>query len=223
MSRRLQRAVDATSLLFALAAVALAAVALAVWPVATSLELASAPPASLSPTAATDDLRAFGARGPVLDSTAAGIVRGNVFSASRRAPSSRFMPPGTDAATVAMTDMSSAPAGDYAPPATALSGGPGEPAGGTGDAVPALYGIVTIDGVRHALLALRTDEPPRLFAVGDRHAGYRISAIEGDRVVLATSRGSRVLRLAPPAPRDSSPRDSSPGGSLPRDTSENLP
>lgn len=80
----------------------------------------------------------------------------------------------------------------------------GDGATGTGDAMPALYGIVAIEGVRHALLGLRGDEPPRLFAVGDRHAGYRVSAIESDRVVLATSRGSRTLRLAPSASRDTS-------------------
>lgn len=137
------------------------------------------------------------------DSAPARIVQGNVFSASRRAPSSRFSPPG------ALASGYDAPVGD----------GPAMTAGGMyggdalmasvpasvadGERVPHLYGIVNSDGVRQALVALRAGEPPRLLVVGDRLAGYRVTAIEQDRVVLAFSGGVRTLRLTRPASRDS--------------------
>lgn len=199
MSRRVQRAMDGLSALFALAAMALA-----FWPVRENAESGASAPPSLTAVA-----RARGeasGREPVVDSTAAGIVQGNVFSSSRRAPAVRFMPPGSDGAVASAADaarMSAAANAAYGA-AVPMPPEPGAGPDGVPDAVPALYGIVGIEGVRHALLLLRGGEPPRLFAVGDRHAGYRISAIERDRVVLATSRGSRTLRLTPSASRDSS-------------------
>ena len=199
MSRRALRAVDTVSLLLALSALALA-----VWPVREGSGEEPTLPAALADASHAADERG-GVRAPAVDSTAVGIVRGNVFSSTRRAPATRFMPPGSDASP-AMADMSdvSSSGVDYALPGTTAPDSGGDAESGTRDPVPALYGIVGIDGVRHALLALRGGEPPRLFAVGDRHAGYRISAIERDRVVLATARGSRTLRLARSAPRDSS-------------------
>lgn len=131
-----------------------------------------------------------------LDSSAVQIVRGNVFSSTRRAPSSRFLPPGTESVA-----MSTAP-GTYEsnPVATpAFAATPHDP-----DAVPRLYGVVTVDGVRRALLALRTGEPPRLFGLDERYAGYRVRVIEQDRVVLDAAGGSRTLRLTRPASRDTS-------------------
>ena len=198
MSRRLQRVMDGASVLFGVAALALL-----VWPARETAD-AITPPASLSLGSSATDGRAGNSL--VVDSTVAGIVRGNVFSASRRAPATRFMPPSGDPSMAAVAETTGAEtgAGGYPSPASVAPSVSGDGAAGTGDAVPALYGIVAIEGVRHALLALRGDEPPRLFAVGDRHAGYRVSAIESDRVVLATSRGSRTLRLAPPASRDTS-------------------
>jgi hypothetical protein len=195
MSRRALRIVDAVSALLALSAALLA-----LWPARDRADARTALPASLL-AAPTRGARATLAV-PGVDSTAAGIVRGNVFSSTRRAPTTRFMPPGAGASG-AMADVAEAAPGiDYALPASLPPDSLGL-AGGR-DPVPSLYGIVGIDGVPHALLGLRSGEPPRLFAVGDRHAGYRISAIERDRVVLVTDRGSRTLRLARSAPRDSS-------------------
>jgi len=121
------------------------------------------------------------------------IVRGNVFSSSRRMPAARFSP----ATLLSDTYQSEA----MAP--TSAAAGVGS-AGSSTDGGPQLFGVVVSDGVRQALLALRDGEPPRLLAVGDRHAGYRVTAIENDRVVLAYAGGVRTLRLTRPASRDSS-------------------
>jgi len=201
MSRRTLRALDAASVLLALGAISLA-----VWPATAANDGAGTLPASLTAASALPEIRA-GNGVPYVDSTTSGIVRGNVFSSTRRAPVSRFMPPGFDGSATMAPDAPYDASSGARDEALAAMMGPDSGAGteaGTRDPVPALYGIVGIDGVRHALLALRGGEPPRLYAVGDRHAGYRISAIERDRVVLATSRGLRTLRLAPSAPRDSS-------------------
>jgi hypothetical protein len=196
VSRRALRAVDAASVLLALAALVLA-----LWPVGEAGEEDAALPPALTAMAGARDHRAA-ARMPPVDSTALSTVSGNVFSSTRRAPATRFMPPGSDES--ALTDADGSTGSTGADDHVLLADSGGDAASGTRDPVPALYGIVGIDGVPHALLALRAEEPPRLFAVGDRHAGYRISAIGRDRVVLATARGSRTLRLAPSAPRDTS-------------------
>jgi hypothetical protein len=118
------------------------------------------------------------------DSAGAQIVEGNVFSATRRAPSVRFRPPGSEA---------------DAPPPSAPS------AVTVADDGPRLFGIVSQDGTRRALLQLPgTDSTPHLLASGERRAGYRVVSIELDRVVVVSSAGTRTVRLAARAPSDSS-------------------
>jgi hypothetical protein len=182
----------------------LVALALTVWPVSapTVRDDAAGNPVNLPPSPASP--HALSTRS-LADSTEAGIVRGNVFSSSRRAPGVRFVPPGSEGAAGTMT------APDPIPMPAASAGGmagsvaPSDStAPANADVVPTLYGIVSIDGTRRALLTLRAGEPPRLFAVGDRHAGFRINAIEPDRVTVQSARGSRTLRMARPASRDSS-------------------
>jgi hypothetical protein len=185
------------------ALILLVALMLALWPVSSPVVRvdAEARPPSVPRTAP-----AHGAVAASLldDSTEVGIVRGNVFSSSRRAPTVRFVPPGIDG-----TAATSAP-DPYPVPATSLGGASGSmtatdsTAVRNSDAIPALYGIISVDGTRRALLSLRAGEPPGLFAVGDSHAGFRISAIDTDRVTVQSSRGSRTLRMARPASRDSS-------------------
>jgi hypothetical protein len=203
MTRRIRRIIDGASVVLALSALALASC-----PLREDDHLVSARPPSLVATRSTREAAAgSGAAGTGfapqrIDSTATGIVRGNVFSSTRRAPTARFMPEGADAS---MVEAGASPApGDYALPAASTPDSTGGEEAATSDPVPSLYGIMRMDGVPHALLTLRRGEPPRLFALGERHAGYRISDIQRDRVVLTTARGSRTLRLATPAPRDSS-------------------
>lgn len=198
MSRNVRRAVDVAS-----ACLVLLAVALRVWPVRADVS-----PAVRLPALALGDSVDAGVRSQRSgDSIPASIVRGNIFSSSRRAPATRFTPPG--AAGYAMTS-DTPPFDPYATGVVAVAATTAAtPMAGTGDEgsadpVPALFGIVSIDGVRKALLMLRAGDAPRLFAAGDRHAGYRISAIDSDRAVLVSSRGTRTLRLTRPASRDSS-------------------
>ncbi len=128
-----------------------------------------------------------------LDTSTTQIVEGNVFSASRRAPTVRFVPPGaeaTDAPPMVSTAM---------PDASIDAGNTMDDA-----ASPRLFGIIAQDGRRRALLQLPgADSVPRLLDVGDRRAGYRVLSITADRVVLVSSTGSRTLRLASRTPPDS--------------------
>ncbi len=157
-------------------------------------EIVTAPPA-LSPR---DSLLAAG------DSALARTIEGNVFSASRRAPRVRFRAPGIDAAETAVAAVYD----PYTPPTagTGIVGaeGTGTSSGAATEDLPHLYGIVVTDGVRRALLALAPDESPRLLAVGDRHAGYQVTAIENDRVTLSQAGSTRTLRLTRAASRDPS-------------------
>ncbi len=130
-----------------------------------------------------------------METMASTIVARNVFSASRRAPTVRFTPPG-----------------DELPPPNVMMGtlpfaGGDSTSGADGiapDTPPRLYGIIAQDGVRRALLLLTASgDSPRLYDVGDRQNGYRVVSIAHDRVVLATSTGSRTLRLLSRALRDS--------------------
>jgi hypothetical protein len=152
---------------------------------AAARAVVAATPSAATPSATTPSV----AGGPLAPDAFDAVVAGNVFSASRRAPTARFTPPGSE-------PPDAMPRPDAAPAVGTLD------AAGDGDG-PRLHGIVTVDGGRRALLLLRADEPARLLAVGDRHAGYRVLAIEADRVVLDTGAGRMVLRLAPPASRDS--------------------
>ncbi len=117
------------------------------------------------------------------------VVNGNVFSATRRAPSVRFTAPGQ-----ASSDMPAMSAtAETAPSATTDS-----------LSLPRLSGIVTVDGERRALVQLTaSDGAPHLFGVGDVHAGFRIVRIGPDQVVLASRAGTRTLRLSSRATPDS--------------------
>jgi len=138
----------------------------------------SADPPALMPDAASSEH----------DSLIAVIVNGNVFSATRTAPRTRFMPPAERAVAI------ESPAGYNAAPLEIASS----------DSMPMLSGIVAINGERQALLQLTAaDESPKLYRVGESHAGYRIVQIGADHVVLASRAGTRTLRLSHRAPPDS--------------------
>ncbi len=122
------------------------------------------------------------------DSSGAQIVARNLFSATRRAPSVRFSPPGSEEETPQTTSA-----------ATAMATGAGSDDG------PRLFGIISQNGERRALLQLPgTDSTPYLVSAGDRRGGYRIVSIAPDRVVVVSSAGTRTVRLALRAPSDSS-------------------
>ena len=132
-----------------------------------------------------------------VDSSAAVMVARNVFSATRRAPSVRFTPPGAD---VGVSSSISAPIMMITMSTDSMRVGTSAQV----DAAPHLYGIVTEDGVRRALLLLSArGDVPRLFTVGDSSGGFRVVSIVADRVILASASGSRTLRLIARAPRDS--------------------
>lgn len=125
---------------------------------------------------------------PEGDSLIAVIVNGNVFSPTRTAPRTRFVPP-TERAMVVES-----PSG-Y---------GASAPAPASGDSLPMLSGIVSINGERQALLQMTAaDEAPKLYRVGESHAGYRVVRISSDLVLLASRAGTRTLRLSHRAPPDS--------------------
>jgi hypothetical protein len=72
------------------------------------------------------------------------------------------------------------------------------------DSLPRLSGIIADGGERRALLQLvAADGAPRLYRIGDVHAGYRVVRIGPDQVVLASRAGTRTLRLSQRAAPDS--------------------
>ncbi len=159
------------------AVVGLAAIALLVWPARPSV----APQAPQ--VIAEHQVSAGGVAEPVSQA----IVDGNLFSATRRAPTVLFRPPGADGES-----LPPAPPSDMVVTAESVASG------------PRLFGIVAQDGVRRALLVLPgADSVPRLLGVGDRQAGYRVVTIGTDRVVLSSSGGTRTVRLVAPALPDS--------------------
>ncbi len=132
-----------------------------------------------------------------VDSSAALMVARNIFSATRRAPTVRFAPPGTDLG--APTSVSAA-----VMPSTMGTDARSVATSAQVDDAPHLYGIVTEEGVRRALLLLSArDGVPHLFAVGEGSGGFRVVSIVADRVIVASATGSRTLRLVSRASRDS--------------------
>jgi hypothetical protein len=130
---------------------------------------------------------------PGTDSLRAVVINGNVFSASRRAPTTRFVAPGTGAADAVAANSA---------PTNASMAAPAD--AGDADALPRLTGIVTLDGERQVLLQLSADDGvPRLYRRGDEHAGYRIERIGADFVVLVHRGSRRTVRLRPLATPDS--------------------
>jgi hypothetical protein len=118
------------------------------------------------------------------------IVNGNVFSATRKAPVTRFLPPNERAANERAAAVDASP--DYG----AMKAAPV-----TDDSLPALSGIVAINGERQALLQMTAaDEAPKLYRINESHGGYRVVQIGPDMVILASRSGTRTLRLARSAP-----------------------
>jgi hypothetical protein len=118
------------------------------------------------------------------------IVKTDIFSSRRSAPSRRYMfgeaPTSADAAS---TDVSTTPS---------LSGEPVDStmASTMDDAIPHLYG--TMLGPNESTALLRLDArvaEPRLYRVGDRAGGYRVADIADRSVTLVGPRGRVVLRL----------------------------
>jgi len=129
--------------------------------------------------------------GAVTDSLQLAVVNSNVFSATRRAPTSRFVVPGQVVA--ATSDMSSSATDAEAPSSDSAAA-----------SLPQLSGIVSERGERRALLQLlASDGGPRLYREGDVHAGYRIARIGADYVQLASRSGTRTVRLSPRESPDS--------------------
>ncbi len=174
-----------------------AAIALWLWPVSAAFDDrqpttpgtdTGAVPAAVSAI----DASSFAApnSGPTTtDSLRTRVIESNVFSATRRAPRTRFVVPGQAVATDpnamigAMEPMGSASADD---------------------SLPRLSGIIADGGERRALLQLvAADGAPRLYRIGDVHAGYRVVRIGPDQVVLASRAGTRTLRLSQRAAPDS--------------------
>lgn len=118
------------------------------------------------------------------------VVKTDVFSSRRAAPSRRYMfgevPTPADAAT---PDVSATPslAGEPVDSTTAST---------MSDAVPHLYG--TMLGPNESTALLRLDgriAEPRLYRVGDRAGGYRVADIADRSVTLVGPAGRVVLRL----------------------------
>lgn len=126
------------------------------------------------------------------DSLAQRAVAANVFSASRRAPVSRFVVPGQP------SSVSPTMAPSMLPDSTA------DAATLTGEVFPRLTGIVVMNGERLALLQLSAnDGSPRLYRAGEQHGRVRVVRIEATHVLLSGPAGSRVLRLDARATPDS--------------------
>lgn len=126
------------------------------------------------------------------DSLVAAVVDGNVFSATRRAPRSRFVVPGQE-----LAGNTSVMLGTMEPAV-------GDSSAGEADVYPRLSGIVGASGERRALLQLRAaDGAPRLYRVGEVHAGYRVVRIDTTLVVLSSRAGMRTVRLSPRVTPDS--------------------
>jgi hypothetical protein len=159
----------------------LVAVASLLWRGAPSVtaRAVSVSPAGAPGAAAPDDA----------DSLAARVVATNLFSATRRTPRERFTAPGQAPAEPSLMPDPYASGGDPAPP----------------DEGPRVVGIVLVNGVRRALIdAGAADSTPRLLAVGDRIAGYRVRRIDAEFVELSSSSGTRTVRLSRRSSPDSS-------------------
>ena len=177
------------------AACAIVAVLLLMWPTpsgvvptAAAREPARSAVPSAPPLPADVPAPATGAARSDGDSLIAVIVNGNVFSSTRRAPRTRFVPPNERSTVV------------ESPP----SYGASTPEVASDDSLPRLSGIVAINGERRALLQMvAADESPKLYRINESHAGYRVVQIGPDMVVLASRAGTRTLRLSHRAPPDS--------------------
>lgn len=185
---RSPRVLDAVS-----AMCVIAAAALFVWPVSTPTPATTAPAGNKGGVANSDAsvTRPTGTPGSAPDTLVVRVVNGNVFSATRKAPTTRFRLPSDGAEANVVSSMISPAEGAVTPGMT------------NSEDFPRLSGIVTLHGERRALLQLlAADGVPQLYRVGDAHGGYRVLRIEADRVVLAGRNGSRTVKLASPAKAD---------------------
>lgn len=195
MRRLLPALLDTLAVVFVIAALLLV-----VMPLSTSVPAA---PPQLPPESATAAAAKPTSPNSV-DDQPARIVAANLFSASRRAPRTSFVPPGQD----------------YGAPASFVSN-----ADATTESTVApdvvLEGIVTHEG--RALALIRITSPitsipaageeqtaessassPRLLGVGERIGNFRVRTIGSDHVVLTSGSGVRTLRLHRPPSSDSS-------------------
>jgi hypothetical protein len=120
------------------------------------------------------------------------VLKTDFFSSRRTATPLRSMfgevTPPTDAMT---TDLSAAPAVAGEPVDSAAAA-----ASTANDAVPHLYGTMLGPNESTALLRLDTRiTEPRLYRVGDRAGGYRVTDIADRSVTLAGPKGRVVLRM----------------------------
>jgi hypothetical protein len=117
------------------------------------------------------------------------VVKTNVFSSRRSAPSRRYLfGEASPSADLATTDASaSAVAGEPLDSTTASM---------MSDAVPHLYGTMLGPNESTALLRLDSRIPePRLYRLGDRAGSYRVADIADRSVTLVGPGGRVVLRL----------------------------
>lgn len=169
----------------------LAAAAILLWPVRNDLPRATVDVAARADTISggTAPLTSSPADARV-DSLVTRAIGGNVFSASRTAPTTAFVMPGQSLATMTLD-------GNVADSVMV----PGSLAS---DSLPRLSGIVSTGGERRALVQFsERDGAPRLYRVGEGASGFRVLRIGTDNVVLSSRAGVRTLRLLPPAARDS--------------------
>jgi hypothetical protein len=169
---------------------ALIAVALLVWPSTPDVASANAAVPGSSANTAGVPLAAPPTTRAGADTLIAVVVNGDLFSASRRAPTSAFSAPGLRTGTDMPTAMT-------APRADSLTMA-------ADDSLPRLTGIVMLNGEHQALLQLTAaDAVPRLYRVGDVRGGMRIVRIAEGVVVIASGHGTRTLRLSTHAVPDS--------------------
>ena len=121
------------------------------------------------------------------------VVRTDLFSSRRAAPPRRYSyGEGAPESDVPPTEMTVAPplGGEAVDSATVAT---------ANDPVPRLYG--TMLGPMESTALLRLDAriaEPRLYRVGDRAGGYRVTEISDRSVALVGASGRLVLRLATP-------------------------
>lgn len=146
-------------------------------------------PAAVSFSAASTE----GVRVPMADVGAAErVVRTNIFSARRAAPSRRysFGDPSSDPESTVDAGMAAITEGlttDTLAASMAV------------DVVPHLYGTMIGPSDPTALLRLDASvSEPKLFRVGDRAGGYRVVEIADRSVTLTGPSGRVVLRLPRP-------------------------
>ena len=121
------------------------------------------------------------------------VVRSDIFSPRRSPPSRRYMygdgGDQPDAGSTAMT-VATPLAGEAVDTSSAAT---------SEDAVPHLYGTMLGPNESTALLRLDANvAEPRLYRVGGRAGGYRVTEIDERSVTLAGSNGRVVLRLPRP-------------------------